>query len=69
MVPAGTPRAVVEKIHQDTVKVLQSADVRTRFEQLGMDAVGNTPGAFARAIKDESGRWAKIIRERKLYVD
>jgi tripartite-type tricarboxylate transporter receptor subunit TctC len=69
MVPAGTPKSVVDKIYQDTVKVLQSADVRTRFEQLGMEAVGNTPDVFSRAIKEESGRWAKVIRERKLYVD
>jgi tripartite-type tricarboxylate transporter receptor subunit TctC len=69
MVPAGTPANVVAKIHQDTVKVLQSSDVRSRFEQLGMAAVGNNPEQFARAIKDESTHWAKIIRERRLYVD
>jgi len=69
MVPAGTPVHVVTKIHQDTVKVLQSGDVRGRFEQLGMAAVGNSPEQFARAIKDESAHWARIIRERKLYVD
>lgn len=69
MVPAGTPANVVAKIHQDSVKVLQSGDVRGRFEQLGMAAVGNSPEQFARAIKDESAHWARIIRERKLYVD
>jgi tripartite-type tricarboxylate transporter receptor subunit TctC len=69
MLPAGTPAAAVSRIHQDTVKVLQSADVRTRFEQLGMEPVGNTPAEFARAIKEESANWARVIRERKLYVD
>jgi tripartite-type tricarboxylate transporter receptor subunit TctC len=69
MLPAGTPRATIAKIHQDTVKVLASADVRSRFEQLGMEPVGNTPEQFARAIKEESSNWARVIRERKLYVD
>ena len=69
MVPKGTPPNVVEKIHRDTAKVLQSAEVRGRFEQLGMQPVGNPPDAFARAIKDESARWAKIIKARNLYVD
>ena len=69
VVPASTAAATIARIHQDTVKVLQSADVRTRFEQLGMEAVGNSPEDFARAIKEESNRWARIIRERKLYVD
>ncbi len=69
MVPKGTSLDVVEKIHRDTAKVLQSAEVRGRFEQLGMQPVGNPPDAFARAIKEESARWAKIIKARNLYVD
>jgi tripartite-type tricarboxylate transporter receptor subunit TctC len=69
MVPAGTPTAIIDKLNKDTVKVLQSAELRTRFEQLGMDPVGNSSAEFARAIKEESARWAKIIRDRKLYVD
>jgi tripartite-type tricarboxylate transporter receptor subunit TctC len=67
--PAGVSKAVIDKIHQDTVKVLQSPDIRARFEQLGMVPVGNTPADFAKAIKEESVRWAKVIRDRKLQVD
>lgn len=69
MAPKGTPRAVIDKVYRDTAKVLQSEDVRGRFEQLGMQPVGNTPEAFAQAIKEESARWAKIIKARNLYVD
>ena len=67
--PAGTPRAVVDKVYQDTGKVLQNPDIRTRFEQLGMVAVGNTPADFAKAIREEYVRWAKVIKERKLQVE
>ena len=66
---AGTPKAVVDKVYQDTVKALQSPDIRARFDQLGMVPVGNAPDAFARDIREESARWAKIIRERKLQVE
>ena len=69
MAPAGTPQALVEKIHQDTAKALQSPDIRARFEQLGMVPVGNPTAAFAQAIREESVRWAKIIRERKLQIE
>jgi tripartite-type tricarboxylate transporter receptor subunit TctC len=69
MAPRGTGRGVVDAIHRDTVKVLRLPEVRTRFEQLGMEPVGNTPDEFARAIKEESARWAKIIHARKLYVE
>ena len=69
VVPTGTPKPIIHKLYEDTVKVLQSADVRGRFEQLGMVPVGNTPEEFARAIREETGRWAKIIRARKLYIE
>lgn len=69
MAPKGTPSAVIDKVYQDTAKVLQAAEVRERFEQLGMQPVGNTPQAFAQAIKEESQRWAKVIKARNLYVD
>jgi tripartite-type tricarboxylate transporter receptor subunit TctC len=69
MVPRGTSNSVIASIHRDTAKVLQLPEVRGRFEQLGMEPVGNTPDEFARAIKEESARWAKIIAARKLYVD
>ena len=69
MVPAGTSREVIDKIQRDTVKALGAADIKARFEQLGMSPVGNSPAEFARAIREESDRWAKIVRERKLQLD
>jgi len=69
VVPTGSPKAVIAKLYEDTVKVLQSSEVRSRFEQLGMVPVGNSPEEFARAIREETARWATIIRERKLYVE
>jgi tripartite-type tricarboxylate transporter receptor subunit TctC len=69
MAPTGTPKPVIDRIYRDTAKVLQSPEMRQRFEQLGMAPVGNPPGEFAQAIREESGRWAKIIHERKLQVE
>lgn len=68
MVPAGTSKAVIDKVHADTVKALAAGDVRKRFDDIGMTAVGNAPQDFAKDIKAESARWAKIIKERKLQV-
>ncbi|MBI1989418.1 MAG: tripartite tricarboxylate transporter substrate binding protein [Betaproteobacteria bacterium] len=67
--PAGTPKAVIEKVHRDVVTVLNNADVKRRFEDLGMAPVGNTPAEFARAIKAESVRWGKVIAQRKLTLN
>ncbi|HJQ62881.1 MAG TPA: tripartite tricarboxylate transporter substrate binding protein [Burkholderiales bacterium] len=67
--PAGTPVTIIKKVHVDVVKALQSADIKKRFSELGMAPVGNTPEEFAKAMKEESARWAKVVRERKLQLD
>jgi tripartite-type tricarboxylate transporter receptor subunit TctC len=67
--PTGTPAAVVKKVQADTVTALQSADIKKRFSELGMAPVGNTPDEFAKAMKEETARWAKVVRERKLQLD
>ncbi len=69
MAPTGTPAAVVEKVYRDTAKALEGADLRKRFDDIGMAPVGNAPADFARAIREEAGRWAKIIHARKLEVN
>jgi tripartite-type tricarboxylate transporter receptor subunit TctC len=68
MVPTGTPKAVIAKVHADTVKALANADLRKRITEIGMTTVGNTSEEFAKDIKAESERWAKIIKERNLQV-
>jgi tripartite-type tricarboxylate transporter receptor subunit TctC len=63
MAPAGTPPAVIEKIHQASVKVLSMPDVRAKFSSIGMEVVGNSPKEFAAALAAERPQWAKIIKE------
>lgn len=69
VVPAGTPHDIVEKIHRDTAKVLDSTEMRGRLFVQGMTPVGNTPEQFAKAIKEESVKWAKVVKDRKLTAN
>ncbi len=69
MAPTGTPAAVIDKVYRDTAKALDGADLRKRFDDIGMAPVGNAPADFAKAIREEAVRWAKVIRERKLQVN
>ena len=62
MAPAGTPAAVVAKLHAETAKILARADVREKFGVLGMEVIANTPAQFADNIKAEIPVWAKIIK-------
>jgi tripartite-type tricarboxylate transporter receptor subunit TctC len=68
MAPAGTPKNLVDRIHRDTAKVLGTTDMRARLFVQGMGPMINTPEQFARLIRDETARWAKIVRERRIEV-
>jgi tripartite-type tricarboxylate transporter receptor subunit TctC len=63
LAPTGTPQAIIDKVHQDTVKVLAMPDVQKRFADNGLDIVGGTPAEFAQVIRTEIPYWAKIIKE------
>jgi tripartite-type tricarboxylate transporter receptor subunit TctC len=66
MAPAGTPQEVIDKIQRDSAKILLSDEFRASLAKQGMVPVANTPAEFASAIREESARWQKIIRERNL---
>ncbi|HEX4325727.1 MAG TPA: tripartite tricarboxylate transporter substrate binding protein [Burkholderiales bacterium] len=69
MVPAGTPKAVVDKLQRDTAKVLDNSQMRGQLFVQGMTPVGNKSDEFAKAIKEESAKWALVIKERKLTAN
>ena len=66
MVPAGTPPAVIAKLHDDTVQVLKLPELREKLASLGAEAVGNSPAELAAIIQRESTRWAEVIRKQGL---
>jgi len=66
--PTGTPKAIVDKVYEDTKKSLDSTEMKARLYAQGLTPVGNTPAEFGKAMKEESGLWAKVVRERKIHV-
>jgi tripartite-type tricarboxylate transporter receptor subunit TctC len=63
LAPAGTRKDVLDKLHAETVKALAMPDVRKKFDELGLEAVGNTPEEFTEVIRRETPEWAKVIRD------
>ena len=62
MAPAGTPPAIIDKVHRETARALAQPDVRRRMAELGVDLIGNTPAEFAAIIKAEIPQWAAVIK-------
>ena len=63
LAPAGTPKDVLDKLHNETVKALATPAVRKKFDELGLEPVGTTPAEFATIIKKETPEWAKVIKD------
>ena len=69
-VPAGTPRAVVAKLHEALVRVLAMPEVKERFANGGVTAASSrSPEDFAAYVAAESERWGKVARESGATID
>ena len=69
LLPAGSPKAIVNKLNADTVKALADPDVKKRFADLGVEAVSSTPAEFAAFIRDEMAKYAKLIKDANIKVN
>jgi tripartite-type tricarboxylate transporter receptor subunit TctC len=63
MAPTGTPQPIIDKVHQETVRVLAMPDVRKKLGDFGLDLIGGTPAEFAAVIRTEIPYWAKVVKE------
>jgi tripartite-type tricarboxylate transporter receptor subunit TctC len=67
--PAGTPRAVIERVAADIARAVESPDVQARLKDLGAEPYPMTPDAFAQLVTRDRDRWAALIRDRNLKVE
>ena len=69
LLPAGTPKPIVDKFQGDMVKVMQDATVKSKFADLGVEAVSSTSAEFGNFIKSEMDKYAKLIKETNMKVN
>jgi tripartite-type tricarboxylate transporter receptor subunit TctC len=62
-VPARTPRGVIEKLNGELNRILQAADVRSRFQTLDLIPLGGSPEVLGKYLNFEVTRWAKLIKD------
>jgi tripartite-type tricarboxylate transporter receptor subunit TctC len=67
--PAGTPKAIIDKINADVTAVLKTKDVRDRYVALGVDPIGNAPSEADAFLKTERRRWSGVIEKSGLKID
>ena len=60
--PAKTPRPIIDRLHAELVRALNSPDTRERLQGLGADPVGNTPEQYTAFMQNEIAKWGKVIK-------
>ena len=63
LAPAGTPPAVLERLHKELAVILASAETQKRFQTEGAEAVHMNPEEFGRFIAAETAKWARVVKE------
>jgi len=69
LAPAGTPDAVVQKLHREVARIVQEPDVRERFAALGMMPVGDTPAEFGAQIQAQLSMYRELVRASGAKLD
>ena len=67
--PAKTPEAIVERMHRETIAVMNLPDVRAQLESNGIDPAPSNPQAFRAYIKSELAKWSKLIKDAGLRAN
>ncbi len=69
LAPAATPNDLVARLNSEMVKVIQSADFRKRMAEIGAEPIGNTSRQMTNQIKDETDKFARLVKEAKVTID
>ena len=67
--PAGTPRAILDKVAADLNRALGSPALAQRFAAVGLEPGGNTPDEFAKMIRGEIAKWRKVVASAGIRVE
>ena len=69
LAPAGTPKAIIAKLHGELTRILQLPEAKERLAAIDFEPVGNTPEEFGALIRKEVARWAKVVKESGAKLD
>lgn len=61
LAPAGTPRAIIDRLSQEANKAVNDPDLKAKFTDIGIEPVGGTPEQASKFLQDEIAKWSKVI--------
>ncbi len=69
LAPAGTPPAVIERLHKEVARIMRLDDIKTRFTDLGAQPIGSTPAELGTFIRAEMAKWAEVVKVANIKVE
>ncbi|WP_137894293.1 tripartite tricarboxylate transporter substrate binding protein [Ramlibacter sp. 2FC] len=69
LAPASTPKAVVTRLNQEVVKIINSPEFRKQMADIGAEPVGNKPEEMAKQIRDETAKFAELVKTAKITLE
>lgn len=69
LAPAKTPKEIISRLHTEVSKILQTPDIKERLAGISSEPGGNTPEEFAKVIRQETVKWAKVVKDSGATVD
>jgi len=67
--PAKTPAAIVNRLNRDIARMLNSAEIKEKFINIGVETIGSTPAELAAAVKAEMTSMGKVIKDASIRAD
>lgn len=69
LAPAGTPPAVIERLHAACARILRADDMKAKFADLGADCIGSTPAGLATFLAAEGAKWAEVVKAANIRIE
>jgi tripartite-type tricarboxylate transporter receptor subunit TctC len=69
LAPAATPKDIVARLNTEIVKALQTPELRKRMDEIGAEAIGNSQEEMARQVKDETAKFARLVKDAKVVIE
>jgi tripartite-type tricarboxylate transporter receptor subunit TctC len=69
LAPGGTPKEIVDKLNTAVVKILKTPEMKERLAGLGADVVADTPEQFAAFLREDTVKWAKVVKDANVKIE
>ncbi len=69
LAPAATPKEIVARLSDEMIKAIHSSEFKKRMDEIGAEPIGDTPDQMARRIKDETEKFAGLVKRANVQIE